>query len=99
MISARLGFVVQSELVEAVQRASCGFESPIVPLMRTLVLEGWLQDLERRGLIHGSKGENGRRRMEVVRISPRMACKNEFSAEEHSKTKGGENNDVHETVY
>lgn len=56
MISAKLGFVVQSEFVEAVRRASRGFESPIVPLMQTLVLEGWLQGVRQREDVQESRG-------------------------------------------
>ncbi len=56
LISAGLGFVDQDEFVGMVRKASGGLEAPIIPLMRTMVLEGWLQGLQRHAVIQRNEG-------------------------------------------
>ena len=52
MLSSSLGIVDPERLSAALQKVRRGEEVPIVPLMRTLFLEGWLKDLRALGIIN-----------------------------------------------
>ena len=51
MLSSSLGIVDPERISEALQKVRRGEEAPIVVLMRTLFLEGWLKDLRALGII------------------------------------------------
>jgi asparagine synthase (glutamine-hydrolysing) len=52
MLSSSLGIVDPERISEALQKVRRGEEVPIVTLMRTLSLEGWLKDLPALGIIN-----------------------------------------------
>jgi len=52
MLSNSLGIVDEERISEALQRVRRGEEVPIIKLMRTLYLEGWLKDLRALGIIN-----------------------------------------------
>ena len=50
MASSALGIVEARKFLEVLQKARCGEPVPTVFLMRTMILEGWLRNLQRSGL-------------------------------------------------
>jgi asparagine synthase (glutamine-hydrolysing) len=61
MVNASLGFVDQENFFEALQKARRGQEVPIVPLMRTLVVESWLRAVKDRLTLSGDTPITSRR--------------------------------------
>ena len=53
MLSASLGIVVEQTLLEFLHKARAGTPVPLVQLMRTLYLELWLRNLNRKGILAG----------------------------------------------
>jgi asparagine synthase (glutamine-hydrolysing) len=52
MVSNSLGVVDSERLLAALQKGRRGEEVPIVTLMRTLCIEGWLRDLRKLGILN-----------------------------------------------
>ena len=52
MLSSSLGIVVPERISEALQKARRGQEIPMVKLMRTIWIEGWLKDLRTLGIVN-----------------------------------------------
>jgi asparagine synthase (glutamine-hydrolysing) len=52
MLSSSLGIVDSERLYAALQKARRGEEVPIVTLMRTIQIEGWLKDLRALGIVN-----------------------------------------------
>jgi asparagine synthase (glutamine-hydrolysing) len=50
MASGSLGIVEARKFLEVLQKARCGEPVPTVLLMRTIIVEGWLRNLQRLGL-------------------------------------------------
>jgi hypothetical protein len=98
MVSASLGIVVKSKLIETAQRTGRGFESPIVPLMRTLALEAWLQELRRRSLLQDDK-----RAMADTCKSSHFPSRMPFEANSQLRNiperKEVKNHEIHKTTY
>ncbi len=51
MVSSSLGIVDSERISEALHKARCGEEGPIITLNRTLRLEGWLKNLRELGIV------------------------------------------------
>jgi asparagine synthase (glutamine-hydrolysing) len=51
MLSGSLGIVVPERISEVLQKARRGGEIPMVKLMRTILIEGWLKDLRTLGTV------------------------------------------------
>jgi asparagine synthase (glutamine-hydrolysing) len=59
MISGSLGIVDPRGFAEALQKTRHGKETPVVTLMRTLVIELWLCHLRDQGILPGSRSTSG----------------------------------------
>ena len=71
MLSSSLGIVDPERILEALQKVRRGEEVPIITLMRTLCLEGWLKDLRALG-DHKSR-HNVEARIDIAGFHTRLA--------------------------
>jgi len=56
MVSSSLGIVEATELLQVLQKARRGGQVPTVILVRTILVEGWLRNLHRLGLVNLGRG-------------------------------------------
>jgi asparagine synthase (glutamine-hydrolysing) len=74
MISADWGIVDRHLFSEALRRAPHDPEVPLVPLMRTLLMEEWLREIDRRQLIHRPRTQKAEKRTREACITKLRAA-------------------------